>query len=224
MPIFHQQDPHAERYYDANPYTYCHGNPERYIDPNGKDSYLIIWPTYNGHYGHAAFGVDNYVYDNKLKKKIPNGKITTFGLFPNCSYNGNNAIKDKMVVGLFITDITTLENVCYGNFKSGEDYAQEGIIRIKSTYSKDEKAKQKMYEEMQNDKFYRGQSRNCATYAMEGVRESSDQDVSGEETSLLFIDYVTPNQLFKDTKELNGIEIILDPGVQVDETFLNLEK
>ena len=68
MPIFHQQDPHAERYYDAKPYTYCHGNPERYIDPNGKDSYLIIWPTYNGHYGHAALGVDNYVYDNKSKK------------------------------------------------------------------------------------------------------------------------------------------------------------
>ena len=31
------QDPLAEKYYSISPYTWCAGNPVRFIDPSGKD-------------------------------------------------------------------------------------------------------------------------------------------------------------------------------------------
>ncbi len=34
---FHQMDPLAEKYYAWSPYTYCMGNPVRFVDPDGKD-------------------------------------------------------------------------------------------------------------------------------------------------------------------------------------------
>ena len=34
-------DPLCEKYYGVSPYAYCHNNPVRYIDPDGRDVYTI---------------------------------------------------------------------------------------------------------------------------------------------------------------------------------------
>jgi len=37
MQRFTSVDPHAENYYDISPYVYCHNNPIRLVDPDGRD-------------------------------------------------------------------------------------------------------------------------------------------------------------------------------------------
>ncbi len=40
-PSWHTQDRKLEDYYPLSPYTYCAGNPVRYIDPTGEDLYFF---------------------------------------------------------------------------------------------------------------------------------------------------------------------------------------
>ncbi|WP_291585799.1 hypothetical protein [Bacteroides sp.] len=55
-------DPHCEKYYSISPYAYCMNNPVKYIDPDGKDAVLIVYPDYKistpvgklGNLGHAG--------------------------------------------------------------------------------------------------------------------------------------------------------------------------
>ena len=57
---------------------------------------------------------------------------------------------------------------------------------------------------MQSNKHYRGQTRNCSTFAKEGVKAASGQEVDG---SIMWVD--TPNALFQDTKKLD-VNILKD--------------
>jgi hypothetical protein len=47
-------DPHAENYYSVSPYSFCLGNPMRFIDPDGQDVYMLFYTTGNGR-GDEAF-------------------------------------------------------------------------------------------------------------------------------------------------------------------------
>lgn len=61
-------------------------------------------------------------------------------------------------------------------------------------------------------------SRNCSTYAREGVESASGKEIEGEE-SFLGNTYVTPNQLFEDTKKLPNTKVLVDPGNKTDYEF-----
>lgn len=82
----------------------CYYNPVKLIDPDGKDSYLIIWASQSDAYGHAAFGVDNYVWSTEQNKYVSDGTITVFGLFPINGYSSEQAKLDERVRGLFLID------------------------------------------------------------------------------------------------------------------------
>lgn len=39
-------DPLCEKYYSISPYAYCLNNPVKYVDPDGKDAILVVYPDY----------------------------------------------------------------------------------------------------------------------------------------------------------------------------------
>lgn len=47
-------DPHCEKYYWISPYAYCLNNPIKYIDPDGKDVYMIFYATSDERFKSAA--------------------------------------------------------------------------------------------------------------------------------------------------------------------------
>ncbi len=147
----------------------------------------------------------------------PNGTMTVYGLFPYKKYGPADAVKNTKARALFkVSTKATLNQVKTGNFNSGEDQKPDGILRIKSNKKSDLRAKDVMKKEMDANKGYQGQSRNCSTFAREGVKVGTgDDDISGEEGNV-----VTPNQLYKDTKMEDNVKVEVDPGNLVDTSII----
>lgn len=205
---WNRPDPSHKEYYPWSPYAYCGDNPMNAVDPDGRESLLIIWASTQQRYGHAAFAIQNYT-----EKYEPMNTYTVYGLFPYSSYSISDAVIDKKERGLFLISTNkTLSQIKSGDFMSGEDYEPDGILKIQSDYEHDSNAKKKLEEGILKNEGYKGTSRNCSTYVREGVREATgNTQISGEER-ILFKKVVTPNQLFIDTKAQNNVVPIIDLG------------
>ena len=192
----------------------------KYVDKDGNDTYVILWATQPGHYGHLAIGVDNYEYDKKSNQYKPNGTISVYGLFPlNDGYNGLDAIRDKKDRGKFYLDLrTNMKNIKENKFNSNEGNAPDGVLYIKSDYKSDMKVVKSIKKEIKSNKGYRGMTRNCSTFVRDVLNESMNMNVKGEEATPPF-KYVTPNQMFKVLKYRKNVTIILDPGSLIKNKF-----
>ena len=54
LPRWLTMDPFAEKYVSFTPYSYCYGNPIRYVDPDGSDGWDTTW-------GYVIGGITNVV-------------------------------------------------------------------------------------------------------------------------------------------------------------------
>ncbi len=59
MGEFTSIDPHAESYYHLSPYSYCAGNPVRYVDPTGRNP---IYDTQGNFLGTDNLGLHGFYY------------------------------------------------------------------------------------------------------------------------------------------------------------------
>ncbi len=57
IPGFKSLDPLCENYYGISPYSYCAGNPVRYVDPTGKD--ITVLNLGHGKNQHSAMLIQN---------------------------------------------------------------------------------------------------------------------------------------------------------------------
>ena len=211
----------SEKHTYMSTYNSCCNNPINIIDNNGKDCYLIVWASQSDSYGHAAFGVDNYILNKRTGKYIKDGTISVYGLFPIIDYNGEQASKDERVRGIFYIDKTaTIEKIERNDFNSNEFQKPDGILRIQTNMENDVNVKQAIDKEIKSNKGYMGRSRNCSTFARECIRIATRKNVSGEETNFIFIKYVTPNALFNETKRIDNTKVIVDPYEKTDYKFV----
>ena len=212
LPVWDRVDQLAEKYRETSPYVYCHDNPINRIDPDGKSSLLIIWATNANSVGHAAFAIENY------KNNKPTGTYTVYGMFPQGKYDSENAKNNKTVNAKYlISKNVKLSDIKKGNFNSGESGAPDGILKINSDYSHDQKAQTALKKEIKSNKGYNARSRNCSTFAREGVRASTgNQNISGtENVGNIFVGYAditTPNQLYYETLKKESPVIVKNAG------------
>lgn len=128
-------------------------NPVNRIDPDGRDSYLLIWFSKNKEIGHAGIAVDNYkqqqIMDSKGKptyEMVKDGTMTYYDLWPNNPVGKtelqSNVKSDysKGVVINSLLDLTTKDSTGSrsGNV-SAEGRAADGIVQIGTTYTQDTK-------------------------------------------------------------------------------------
>lgn len=196
----------------------------KYIDNDGNDYYLILWATQPGRYGHLAIGVDNYKYDEKINKQVPDGTMCVYGLFPNIDYNQFDAVVDRRVQGIFVVDKrTTIGKVKCNSFNSGEYYNPDGLLQVSSDFEKDSAIKEEINGEIKSNKGYRGNSRNCSTFVRDVINKTMNLGIKGEET-FLYKKYVTPNRLFKEMQTVPNVKQILFPAKLVNNKVLFMSK
>ena len=194
-------DPHCEKYYSISPYAYCMNNPIKYIDPNGKDAVLVVFPDYKistpigkiGNLGHAGVllidnktGVTKY-YEYGRYDKEGKGVVRTFAV-PNVKIG-----QDKK---------PTLESLNKTLSIISEQAGHAG--RIEGAYIESDKFKEmKNYAESKiaenansKRKEYSLRNNNCGTFAADVLK----QDPSVKDKAPVIID-PRPNSIVKEYQD-----------------------
>ena len=127
-----------------NFYHYANNNPIKYSDPNGKDSYLVIWASSDEEVGHAAFAVDNYKEvenEDGSISYISDGTVTFYELGParpidaSSEYNKNVPAKYKKSI------IDKNDLLSRTDLSRWEDNEADGIIKFSTDKGTDDKTK-----------------------------------------------------------------------------------
>lgn len=101
LPMFTTQDPLAEQTPGISPYTYCAGNPVRYIDPSGMLWLKCQW-----------FDDTYYMFDEEINSEYD--LLTKYGEGTSLSLVGDGSSYDQIDVELIDRDGTHIENVLLG--------------------------------------------------------------------------------------------------------------
>ena len=243
-------DPHAEKYYSIIPYAYCFNNPVNVIDPDGKDSYLLIWFSGNNETGHAGIAIDNYKQQEVRDKKgnvvldskgnptyemVKDGTMTYYDLWPNSPVGKTELqsnVKSDYSKGVTINSLSDLQTKDPTGLRSGsvsaEGRAADGIVQINTTYDQDTKIQGYASNTSNSGKAYNASSFNCSTFAENALKQvfptlDASQFVKIPD-ALRFIyndtRVVAPNNLYNATMALPGATNIKGPKSVVAKPYL----
>ncbi|MDL2320543.1 hypothetical protein LJC45_05370 [Alistipes sp. OttesenSCG-928-B03] len=183
---WHSIDPLAEKYYSQSPYFHALKNPINAIDPDGKDSYLLIWFSKDGETGHAGIAVDNYkrqqVFDeegnavldrkgNATYEMVKDGTMTYYDLWP---YNPvgklelQSNVKADYSNGIVIVSLNDLTSKDPTGFRAGNVSAEgrvaDGIVQLATSYAQDKGIAGYASKTANANKAYNAASFNCSTF------------------------------------------------------------
>ena len=229
-------DPNSQKYPALSPYNYVAGNPVSFIDPDGKDVYVVVWATQGGHIGHAGIAVDNYqkvstpvldVYGNAVKNKfgdiqykdtyVKDGTVTYYDLWPGVSVGATNASDD--VPALFNNIQTTVNDLQNRDVTGSEGYPADGVIKLTTIRSTDKKVVKALNDFKNNTTSYNGTNCNCSDYVEAGVEKVSGTQLNVNESIANIYNSTTPNKLFKESSNLPNATILKNPGNKVNNSF-----
>lgn len=199
VPIWDRVDPLCEKYYNTSPYAYCGNNPVNAVDPEGKDSYLLIWFAQKKNVGHAGFAIANYNYKGQM-----NGTYTYLDLWP---LEGHKLKGDTNNAAFQVKSNIELIELLHSDVTGYENRKPDAYIKIFSNREKDTEAYEAMKEEINNDK-YDLFERNCSDFAKTGIQAATGIKVDGQE-QILTKKVTTPGQLFRDVRKIKGVQTVI---------------
>lgn len=235
-------DPMAEKYYSVSPYVYTANNPVNAIDPDGRDSYLLVWFSKDNETGHAGIAVDNYkqqqIMDSKGKptyEMVKDGTMTYYDLWPNNPVGKTELQSDvksdysKGVIINSLSDLTTKDPTGSrsGNV-SAEGRAADGIVQIGTTYTQDTKIQGYASNTANSGKAYNVSSFNCSTFAESALKTVFPTLNASQYVKVPFplnvmyknTTVVAPNNLYNATMKLPNAKNISGPKSVVAKPYL----
>jgi RHS repeat-associated protein len=202
-------DPLADKNHFDSPYAFVHNNPMIYVDPDGKDAILIVFPDYKistpvgkvGGLGHAGV----LLIDNKTGVT----KYYEYGRYD----SENKGIVRKVtisnvVIGKDGKPTTESLNKVLGQIskKSGQGGKIDGAYIVSDEFDKmNDYAKSKLKENSDPDREeYSLSSNNCGTFAADCVNQDENVDAP-------WIVNPTPTNIVDEYQEEGNAKVTYDP-------------
>lgn len=235
--------------------NFCAENLRRWtlinaIDPDGRDSYLLIWFSKEGETGHAGIAVDNYkqqqIMDNKGKpvldskgnptyEMVKDGTMTYYDLWPNSPVGKTELqsnVKSDYSQGVVINSLSDLTTKDPTGSRSGnvsaEGRAADGIVQINTTYAQDAKIQGYASNTANSGKAYNASSFNCSTFAESALKKAFPTLDASQFVKVPFplnaiyndTRVVAPNNLYNATMKLPGATNVRGPKSVVAKPYL----
>jgi len=247
---FTTMDPLAESTPNISPYAYCFNNPVNAVDPDGRDSYLLVWFSKDGETGHSGIAIDNYkrqeikdskgnaVLDSKgnhTYEMVKDGTMTYYDLWPNNPVGKTELQSDvksdysKGVKINCLSDLTTKDPTGSRNGNvSAEGRATDGIVRVNTTYEQDSKIKNYASTTARSGKAYKASDFNCSTFAESALKSVFQKLDASQYVNVPFplntmyndTRVTAPNNLYNAVMKLSGAKNIKGPKSVIAKPYL----
>ena len=221
-----RMDPLCEKYYSVSPYAYCGGNPVNAIDTDGKDVFLLIWATYNGHIGHAGVAISNYK-EERIKingqwtsKMVPDGTYTYRDLWPGGAGVGKNNFNQD-VSAIYQRLNVSYNDILREDVSESEGVAADGVVKIPTSFDVDQKVQKALDKYESDNPNYNALTNNCSDYAEVALESIVGKQLPVDEKISSKIIATTPNQLYYASRKIKGNNLIVDPKDKVNNGFIH---
>ena len=197
------------------------------------DIYLVIYITRTGHTGHVGIAVDNYrivARDTVLAGKqtvvydsVKNNTLTYFDLWGPADIALNEHDKDLPSRYFTLPRSSAEETITPDRFLTqglphSYDYPCDALVRIKTSASTDYELK-RIAEAIQFEKqYFNSRAYNCTDYVLLCLNRVFRVDLSAKEY-IPFTWSTTPNKFYRVLVSSLDVEIIREPGSEVNESF-----